>query len=330
MRFKVGDRIIGNINARRYGVTGQGWIGEVTKVYDNGDIEVENKERGDSFTVDSSCFDLLVPTTRAPFTPDMKILLKNSYKWVDAQYNPELDRIVDADNENYSTKDILVIENDTRNKYVKCKNCGEMILNTPEEIAKHANRSKSSEYCMLCPRADFQVGKSEITKYTKNDNGTYHIEKTEDCQIYCRANRRMYQIDDEQARAYCVFKKCTIENILPLSDTHINYPGAFDKFATIDALKDCDWEFVKQDCGFFVFKAKKRFTLKAFVNKFGIIDFFTYSYRDEAWNFNYSHRYNMLFWDYAFTSDWNITNDSVDVSKKTQILAAVAELYKGE
>ena len=62
MKFKVGDKVIGNKEANlHYGITKEGWIGEVTKTYDNGNINVRGKDRFDNFAdyeVGEKYFDL--------------------------------------------------------------------------------------------------------------------------------------------------------------------------------------------------------------------------------------------------------------------------------
>jgi len=62
MKFKVGDKVIGNIEANLYyGITREGWIGEVTKTYDNGNIKVRGTDRFDNiadYEVKEECFDL--------------------------------------------------------------------------------------------------------------------------------------------------------------------------------------------------------------------------------------------------------------------------------
>ncbi len=63
-KFKVGDKVVGNEKANRYGITDQGWIGYVVYVGDDDQIGVwetleEEKEHG--FTVNPACFDLVKP-----------------------------------------------------------------------------------------------------------------------------------------------------------------------------------------------------------------------------------------------------------------------------
>ena len=62
MKFKIGDKVIGNKEANsQYGVTREGWIGEVHRVLDNDYIEVygdSNFGYKTDYTVDSKYFDL--------------------------------------------------------------------------------------------------------------------------------------------------------------------------------------------------------------------------------------------------------------------------------
>lgn len=50
-KFKVGDKVIGNEKANRYGITKEDWIGTVAEVDDNG-------FEADGFYLDYDCFDL--------------------------------------------------------------------------------------------------------------------------------------------------------------------------------------------------------------------------------------------------------------------------------
>lgn len=62
-KFKVGDKVVGNEKANRYGITDQGWVGYVVHVSDDDKIGVlEALNEDDSgFTVDPACFDLVKP-----------------------------------------------------------------------------------------------------------------------------------------------------------------------------------------------------------------------------------------------------------------------------
>ena len=66
-KFKVGDKVVGNEKANRYGITDQGWVGYVVHVSGDDKIGVwEEIEEGidGGFTVDPECFDLVEPSQR--------------------------------------------------------------------------------------------------------------------------------------------------------------------------------------------------------------------------------------------------------------------------
>lgn len=67
-KFKVGDMVIGNENAKKYAITGTDWIGTVVAVdaCDPKFIKVSNLRKTETYYVDSSCFDLyeaVIPST---------------------------------------------------------------------------------------------------------------------------------------------------------------------------------------------------------------------------------------------------------------------------
>lgn len=57
-KFKVGDYVIGNEDAKKYSITDTGWIGTVVAVHKNGEIKVKRKGGVMTYDVESSCFDL--------------------------------------------------------------------------------------------------------------------------------------------------------------------------------------------------------------------------------------------------------------------------------
>ena len=66
-KFKVGDKVVGNEKANRYGITDQGWVGYVVHVSGDDKIGVwEEIEEGidGGFTVDPECFDLVETSQR--------------------------------------------------------------------------------------------------------------------------------------------------------------------------------------------------------------------------------------------------------------------------
>ena len=57
--FIVGDRVVGNRNARIYSITTEGWVGTVVEVLDGGKYITVKNDYGDKFEVRSYCFDLV-------------------------------------------------------------------------------------------------------------------------------------------------------------------------------------------------------------------------------------------------------------------------------
>ena len=60
-KFKVGDWVIGNKEANDYGITVEGWIGQVTSVYSDS-FDAKGIDDGNSFHLDYDRFDLYNPS----------------------------------------------------------------------------------------------------------------------------------------------------------------------------------------------------------------------------------------------------------------------------
>lgn len=64
MKFRVGDEVVGNKFANKYGVTKENWVGKVKKVEGFG-IFVIGDRIYDGVWVESNCFDLVHKRTPA-------------------------------------------------------------------------------------------------------------------------------------------------------------------------------------------------------------------------------------------------------------------------
>lgn len=75
-KFKVGDKVIGNEDAKRYTVTDTDWIGTVIAVYGDEEIVVKKKGTIAEFKVKSSCFDLYEGSVShtTPTISDIKVV----------------------------------------------------------------------------------------------------------------------------------------------------------------------------------------------------------------------------------------------------------------
>jgi hypothetical protein len=80
-KFKVGDVVIGNKLANDYGITVEGWKGEVvdTDPQSINNIFVKDLATKDKYWVDSACFDMYKETPKKEF----KDLDDNERYWVD-------------------------------------------------------------------------------------------------------------------------------------------------------------------------------------------------------------------------------------------------------
>lgn len=75
-KFKVGDVVIGNENAKGYTITDTGWIGTVIAVYGDEEIVVKREGAIADFKVKSSCFDLYEGSVShtTPTISDIKVV----------------------------------------------------------------------------------------------------------------------------------------------------------------------------------------------------------------------------------------------------------------
>jgi hypothetical protein len=318
-KFKVGDLVIGNKKASCYGITGTGWIGTVIAVYGDDDIEVKNDESG-NFRVEASRFDLIECQT-------INVLLRDTYKWTQVYYIEKKAEMM-CSGRRINPVDIVAIDNDIRPLRRKCSLCGTIINDTTEAIEQHINIKKSSEHCMTCKHLNKEVLDSIHKSLEKNDDGTCKIIEEQTCNLECGFSYRHPNIFDGRARASCKYANCTEETLLLIQDTHQKYPGAFDTIATVDALSS--WNFQNQEENVYIFKARKRFTLTATVNQYGIIKNFTYWYDGFNYEFVYSKKYNKLFWIDRYNNDYSEDNVNVSNERKAEILNTVSEIYKGE
>ena len=263
----------------------------------------------------------------------MKILLRSSYEWVDAIFNKENGKILNAETGNIIYPyQIVSIEDDERTKYVMCKGCGEIILNTPEVIYEHQHKCESSKACLTCKTMRQDVKESLDSEYILNEDGTYTVMIKNKAQLLCgNSYWHPADINSKDAREMCKYVKCKTKGVHHFDDFFITYPGAFDKIATVDVLNPKKWEYkshIYGDNGFY-YQAKKRFRLYAQITNTGIISEFEYEYRGRSYRFVYSPKYNQIFWfengDYTNKNIYYLTEKRLQELRDT-----VAEIYTKE
>ena len=226
----------------------------------------------------------------------MKVLLTPSFEWVDAEFQPKSNKIVNKEGMCIYETSIAAIEDDTRSKYVKCKSCGEVLSNNKRAIDAHMKRSDSSDYCLECPYMRVTNEVTHAKKFTINPDGTYTKATKTKCDLVCGVGYRNIKIDSESARTGCLYGKCKAQGTEHFEDTFSKYPGVFDVVATIDGLDPKHWKFEGMYPDRYIYKAIKRFELYAVANTKGIIIRFDHYWRKCKYSFVYSKKYGKVFW----------------------------------
>lgn len=265
----------------------------------------------------------------------MKILLRNwsnsHYVWKEATWakgkfftEPEKAEVYPIN--------ILAIKDDERaDKYVMCAQCGEMVKNDSASIEAHFAKMEAQRDCTKCKNLRERPINTVKANYIKNEDGTYTAEKTILMSLKCGVEYYSPpDINSDRAKQMCVYHQCRRRGMQKISDIFTKYPGIFDKNATVDAL--VARKYVHDGCRneFFEYDLKCRNTVKACVNKAGIIDHFIIKSRGYAYIAFYSAKYDKIFWsenciDYTESTPWYMTENKLEMAKKK-----IAELYKGD
>jgi hypothetical protein len=98
----------------------------------------------------------------------------------------------------------------------------------------------------------------------------------------------------------------------------------------LDSFDEKHWTYTpsnKTNC--FIFKARKRFTLKAIVNNFGIVDYFEYHQDGGIHRVAYSSKYDKLFWKFD-GGKWTDSISVVDDTRQQEIYNVISNIYKGD
>jgi hypothetical protein len=260
----------------------------------------------------------------------MKVLLRSDYAWHEAKWNTVTNCFnVDGNIESINSINIVSIKDDDRNKYVKCKNCGETVLNTPSAIKKHYELSKSSAACLTCKSCRRRDTTTVSEKLTENDDGSYSITTKTNARLECRHSYWNYHdINSQEARKICKYHDCEASGMDTYKDIFSKYPGIFDDILTIDVLIKKKWELIsRENDGYCTFKIPISFNLYAVTTPHGFIDYFYYKYRNSHFQFRYSPKYTKAIWlkwsDYQELRPIEISDTTFE-----KITKKVIELYK--
>lgn len=269
----------------------------------------------------------------------MKVLLrqldeKKYYVWMDAVYENGRFRIVyeDGYKQNIADSDILAIKDDNRSEYVICNNCGTMIHNDPESIEAHFAEQEAQRNCFKCGSLKRSRIRSVSAEIANNSDGTLKVTETYNAELRCgQSYWSSPMINTDAAKDICVYYRCRKRGVHPIEDIFTKYPDLFNKHITVDVLNAKKYlpDAGGMSNGYFEYDMKLRNTLKACVNKLGIVDHFVVKCRSYKYNVYYSAKYDKLFFaDYRAYSEH--LPDCMSEAKYNQIHAKISALYKEE
>ena len=260
----------------------------------------------------------------------MKALLRKNYTWEDVFFDPESENIKTRDLGKIVAENMIVsIKDDERVNYLRCMQCNELVLNTPEAIAKHISIKESWEQCATCRYCNRHHIKTENEiLHPDLKNNSFVVESKDIIEITCECSWNSPNVFTNSARECCKYKHCTTNTLKPYDSVLISHPGAFDNMATIDAVDSDRWIFVSKDGDTYGYKLNARTNLFMYVHSTGIIDKFVYSCRGSYETCYYSKQYDKLFWE-GFRKYSTTRPDLVSENIEKTILREVRKIYGG-
>ena len=222
----------------------------------------------------------------------MEVLLRNydgkTLVWKEATYKNSVWLI---DGCKVFETDIVAVQNDTRNEYVTCKNCGQTFRKGSQELYDHTHKEWTPEMCFEC--SSLRVfSREEVSKSFHTDEDNKWIrDLSEKVDLTCSQSYSHPYIGSQKARQCCKHAGCTEDNIQEVNDFFTEYPGAFDDMITVDQLIAMKCKRVGERS--FKVRAKKR--IIAYIDSHNIVSHFYVSARRYTWNLVYSKKYNKLF-----------------------------------
>ena len=272
------------------------------------------------------------PTFESEPDPNqLRVLLRNDYKWHDAHWDGQT-KLLSVGRNRLNTTDIISVENDPRIKYVQCTKCNSIIKNTKKAINEHAQLKSSSKTCLKCKNLRFDDATTLKESFIKNDDGTYTRVNKIVCELKCNNSWGRPNIDSNEARGICMYRRCGTDTVKPVDDFFIKYPGAFDDMATVDALDKSKWQFYyksSDDCIEFAWKG--RYNLSVYTTSLGIINSMRCNYRNKSYIIVYSKKYDKMFAiDYGEYRELTANNSDFSTQYYNDLLKIMKDIYKGE
>ena len=261
----------------------------------------------------------------------LRVLLRSDYRWYNADWDGQ-SKLFSINGNVIVQTDIISIENDPRGKYVQCTKCGSIIKKTKKAIEAHAQLGMSSKTCLTCKYLK-SYNETEVKEsFVKNDDGTYIRTRNATCSLGCGNAYRKTLIDSPEARDSCMYRRCGLNTIQPISDFFTKYPGAFDDMATVDALDMNKWEMnYKSLDNSASFRSKGRYNIYIHTTNLGIIDRFECNYRSNHYTMAYSKKYDKIFvFKYGEYSEPTATGSGFSTQYYNALMQIMRNIYKGE
>jgi len=265
----------------------------------------------------------------------MKILLRRwgseFFVWKEATFN----KAFFVENQSVKMSNIISIDNDTRNEYVICSNCGEMIRNTPNDIENHFVKAESECSCQKCNWLRIGNKTNNQLSYTKQSDGQYCVSETYTSKLWCSqysmSNR--HELDESKASGYCLYARCRKAGVKSITDVFTTYPHLFDIAITTDQLIDKKWSYdgVKPygtPDAYFTYNGHLRDSLYAIVNEAGIVNYFVAKHNRRESYFVYSAIYDKIFTLECGEYYEGLPSNFSD-NKSENIYKKIRALYKG-
>lgn len=266
----------------------------------------------------------------------MKVLLRSYngkyYVWKDATYKNDhfIVNYPGYGDLGVNETDIIAVKDDNRSGSVSCSHCGTVIKNDPVAIEAHFAEQEAKKDCFQCPSLRRDRVRTTNVKLARNDyDDNFEVVETYTADLRCAQTYwKRPQIDTDEAKKICVHYRCRNSGVREIKDTFTKYPGLFDKHVTVDVLNAKKCAFDGCIDGFFEYDLKCRNTVKACVNKIGIVDHFIIKARNHRYIAYYSAKYDKLFFhDGIYNEDMPY---DVTETKYKQAKDKIAALYKEE
>lgn len=266
-----------------------------------------------------------------PDPHQLRVLLRNDYKWHDAHWDGQT-KLLSIGKNRLNTTDIISVENDPRTKYVQCKKCERIIKNTKKAISEHIQLKSNSKACLMCHNLRSSNENTLKESLVKNDDGTYTRVKKTVCSLGCGNSWGRPSIDSDDARSVCMYRRCDANTLVPIDDFFIKYPGAFDDMATVDALDKSKWQlYCKHYNDYIEFNWKGRYNISVYTTNLGIIDYIKCNYRNKTYYIVYSKKYDKMFaFDYGAYKELTANNSYFSTQYYNELLKIMKDIYKGE